>query len=104
LPEIHSEVTLPATAQEAKPMMDQEHQIENAVLRAQVETAERIARTAISGFALCSESGVPLNDRQKVAFLTGTLLEFDGCEAEAKSKLQVERLFAELAGNGNRPH
>jgi hypothetical protein len=64
----------------------------------QVVAAQRLAQTAVTGFALCEECGQPLSERQKVAFLTAALLEVDGLREEVTGVLHVERLIADILG------
>ena len=62
----------------------------------QVVAAQRIAQATVTGFSFCEECGLPLSDRQKVAFLTAAMLELDGLHDELTGVLHVERLIAEL--------
>jgi hypothetical protein len=71
---------------------------EGAESTLQVVAAQRVAQTAVTGFALCEECGLPLSERQKVAFLTAALLELDGLRDEVVGVLHVERLIADLLG------
>jgi hypothetical protein len=69
----------------------------------QVVVAERVARLVVAGCGLCEESGVPLTERQKVAFLTAIVLELDGMRDELAGLRRVERLLAELGGGNGHP-
>jgi hypothetical protein len=64
----------------------------------QVVAAQRVAQATVTGFALCEECGLPLSERQKVAFLTAAVLELDGLHQELTGVLHVERLIADLLG------
>lgn len=64
----------------------------------QVVAAQRIAQATLTGFGLCEDSGLALNERQKVALLTAAMLEVDGLQDELAGVLHVERLIAELGG------
>ena len=62
----------------------------------QVVAAQRIAQATVTGFSFCEECGLPLSDRQKVAFLTAAMLELDGLHDELSGVLHVERLIADI--------
>ena len=64
----------------------------------QVVAAQRVAQATVTGFAFCEECGLPLSERQKVAFLTAAVLELDGLHEELMGVLHVERLIADLLG------
>jgi hypothetical protein len=66
----------------------------------QVVAAQRIAQATLTGFGLCEDCGLGLNERQKVALLTAAMLEVDGLRDELDGVLHVERLLAELGGSG----
>ena len=71
---------------------------ENVESTLQVVAAQRFAQIAVTGFALCEESSVPLSERQKIALLTAALLEFDGLREELTGVLHVERLIEDILG------
>jgi hypothetical protein len=63
-----------------------------------VVAAQRVARSTVTGFGLCEESGHPLSDGQKVSLLTAAMLELEGMRDEIDGVVRVERLIAELRG------
>jgi hypothetical protein len=65
----------------------------------QVVAVQRIAQATLTGFGLCEDCGLGLNERQKVALLTGAMLELGGLREELEGVLQVERLIAALEGS-----